>query len=268
MVQSRSVILWALAICCPFYAQSQILRVDKNHLESDSAGYRTLTADINYSLDNRSVSATEKLVYSRLSSRVDMLYVTKKQAFILVNSIEYFKGSNSTPFSTGYAHFRINFRRQHPVSLETYAQIQYDGVRRMRLRNLLGGGFRFTVADKENVDIHMGTGLMYERETWRETEGDPASDFHKALLKTSSYVGLELNLADHSQFTLWGLHQMGYDQAEAIFRNRYAGEAVLSFHITKRLTWINRFSYFYDVRPVIPINQAYFQLVNGLRIQL
>jgi hypothetical protein len=268
MVQSRSVIFWALTIFCSLCAQSQILRVDKNHLESDSAGYRTLSADINYSLDNRSVSPTEKLVYSRLSSRVDMLYVTKKQAYILVNSIEYFKGSNSTPFSTGYAHFRINFRRQHPVSLETYAQIQYDGVRRMRLRNLLGGGFRFTVADKDNVDLHMGTGLMYEQEKWREVEGDPASDFQKVLLKTSSYVGLEFDLADHSQFTLWGLHQMGYDQGEAIFRNRYAGEAVLSFHITKRLTWINRFSYFYDVHPLIPINQTYFQLVNGLRIQL
>lgn len=268
MTQFRSGIFWVLIFLYPMYAQSQILRVDKNHLESDSAGYRTLSADINYSLDNRSISPTEKLVYSRLSSRVDMLYVTRKQAYILVNSIEYFKGTNSTPFSTGYAHFRINFRRKHPVSLETYAQIQYDGVRRMRLRNLAGGGFRFTIADKDNIDIHMGTGLMYEMEKWRKTEGDPTTDFQKEMIKTSSYVGLELDLADHSQFTLWGLHQMGYDQADEIFRNRYAGEAVLSFHITKRLTWINRFSYFYDVKPLIPINQAYFQLVNGLRIQL
>lgn len=246
----------------------QILRVDKNHLESDSAGYRTINADISYSLDNRSISPTEKVVYSRLSSRIDLLYVTKRQAFILANSLEYFKSTRATPFSTGFTHFRVNFRRKHPVSTELYTQFQYDGVRRMRLRNLVGGGLRITLVDKKNADIHFGTGLMYETEKWRETDGDPNTDFYKYLLKNSSYVGMEINLSNHSVFTLWGLFQTGYDKPEALWRTRYAGEATLNFHITKRLTWVNRFSYFYDVYPIIAINPDYFQLVNALRITL
>jgi len=245
---------------------AQILRVDKNHLESDSAGYFSLFAEASFSMDNRSISPSEKLVYTRLNSKADLLYVSKHHAYILINSIEYQSSSQATPFSTGYTHFRVNFLRQHKISLESYAQIQYDEVRRMRSRTLGGGGLRFTAIDKEGIDIHVGTGLMYELEKWREIENDPSSDFYKEMIKSSSYIGVEFTLSQQVRLNLWGLHQAGYDAADAISRNRYAAEASFNFIISKRIVWLNRFSYCYDVQPVIPINPAFYQLMNGLRI--
>jgi Protein of unknown function, DUF481 len=247
-------------------AHSQILRVDKNHLESDSAGYFALSAEANFSLDNRSVSPDEKLVYTRLSSKADVLFVSKRHAYILINSIEYQSSSNATPFSTGYTHFRINFRRQHTLSYETYAQLQYDEVRRMRMRTLAGGGIRFTAIDEDGVDIHIGSGVMYEVEKWREIENDPTSDFYKEMPKLSNYLGVEFTLSKHVDLNLWGLYQVGYDSQDDITRNRYALEASLNFIVSKRVIWINRFTYFYDAQPVIPINPAFYQIVNGLRI--
>lgn len=246
---------------------SQILRVDKNHLESDSSGYFNGNADANFSFDNRSISPSEKLVYTRLSSRMDLLYVSRNTAYILVNSIEYFKSTNATPFSTGYVHGRVNFFRKREVSAEVYGQVQYDGVRRMRLRELIGAGARITLVDKENIDVHFGSGLMFEAEKWRAVEGDPASDFVKRMPKLSTYTGVEFDLTNQTQLTFWGLNQIGYDTTDELLRNRYAGEATFNFKVTKRVTWVNRFSYFYDVHPVIPINQAYFQLVNGVKLQ-
>jgi Protein of unknown function, DUF481 len=248
-------------------AQGQVLRVDKNHLESDSAGYFTLSAEANFSLDNRSVSPDEKVVYSRLSSMADLLYVSKHHAYILINSIEYQSSTNETPFSTGYTHFRINFRRQHKLSYETYAQIQYDEVRRMRLRIMAGGGIRFTVIDKEGVDIHLGSGVMYEMEKWREIENDPSSDFYKEMPKLSNYLGIEFVLTKQVNLNLWGMYQTGYDSPDDIIRNRYAAEASLNFIMSKRVIWMNRFTYYYDAQPVIPINPAFYQITNGLRIK-
>lgn len=244
----------------------QILRVDKNHLESDSAGYFTLAAEAIFSLDNRSISPTEKLVFTRLHSKADLLYVSKRHAYILINSIEYQSSTNSTPFSTGYTHFRVNFRRQHKLSYETYSQLQYDEIRRMKLRILAGGGFRFTVIDKEGVDIHLGTGLMYEVEKWQEIENDPSSDFYKKIPKFSNYLGVEFTLSKHMKLNLWGLYQTGNDTEDNMRRNRYAAEASLNFIISRRVVWLNRFGYFYDAQPVIPINPAFYQLMNGLRI--
>jgi Protein of unknown function, DUF481 len=263
----RSRIALAILFLLSYHpAQSQILRVDKNHLESDSAGYFALYAEANFSLDNRSVSPDEKLVYTRLSSKADVLYVSKRHAYILINSIEYQSSTNATPFSTGYTHFRINFRRQHKISYETYAQIQYDEVRRMELRMLAGGGIRFTAIDQEGVDIHLGSGAMYEVERWREIENDPSSDFYKEMPKLSNYLGVEFTLSKHVNLNLWGLYQVGYDSQDDITRNRYAIEASLNFKLSKRLIWINRFTYFYDAQPVIPINPAFYQIINGLRI--
>ena len=257
-------LITSIAITLP--TMGQILRVDKSHLESDSAGYFALSAEAIFSLDNRSVSPTEKLVYTRLYSKADLLYVSKQNAYILINSIEYQSSTNAPPFSTGYTHFRINFRRQHKLSYETYAQLQYDEIRRMRLRTLAGGGLRFTAIDKEGVDIHVGTGLMYEVEKWQAVENDPASMLYKEIPKLSNYLGVEFTLSKHVKLNLWGLYQTGYDTEDNLRRNRYAAEASLNFIVSKRVVWINRFAYFYDAQPVIPINPAFYQLMNGLRI--
>ena len=261
---------FSLNILLFFFAtevQAQILRVDKNHLNSDSSGYFTTNFNLNFSLDSRSVAPSEQLVFVRLTSRTDLLYVSKNTAYIFACSIDYFKSGDTRPFSTGYGHVRINFFRKHIVSLETYGQTQYDEVRRLRLRNLAGIGARITPIDKAKVDIHLGSGVMYEMEKWREVEDDPTSDFKKNIPKVSSYIGIDFVLSNSSELTLWGLHQIGFDNQDDIFRSRYAGEATLNLHITKRITWTNRFSYYYDAQPVIPINHAYFQLTNGLLIK-
>lgn len=249
-----------------FLACGQILRVDKNHLESDTAGYFTFTANINFTLDNRSITPEEKLVYTRLSTKGDLLYVSENHAYILVNSVEYVSSSNATPFSTGFSHFRVNFRRQHALSFETYAQVQYDEVRRMRFRLLGGGGVRYTFIDEEGFDAHLGSGLMYEYEKWSETEEINSPHIYKTIPKSSNYLGIEFLLSKHVKLDLWGLYQLGYDMEEKIYRNRYAAEVALNFIIGRRLTWINRFTYFYDAQPVIAINPAYYQVMNGLSI--
>jgi hypothetical protein len=259
------IFLFAAFVLFANIVHSQILRVDKSHLESDSSGFFDGNITANYSLDNRSISPTEKLVYTRLSMRSDLLYVAENTAFIFINSIEYYKSTNTTPFSTGYVHGRVNILRRRKVSYEFYGQIQYDEVRRMRLRELLGGGARITVLDKKNVDIHLGTGIMMEWEKWRAIESDPSSDIYKRIPKASSYLGVDFKISKNAELNLWGLNQIGYDSKSDLVRNRYAAEASLNIKITEKLTWTNRFNYFYDVRPIIPINQAYFQVANGLK---
>lgn len=256
-----------LVFLLAFQGNAQILRVDKNHLNSDSSGYFTGFVNFNFSLDSRSVAPSEQLVFTRLTARTDLLYVSKNTAYIFVSSIDYMKSGDAAPFSTGYGHLRINFFRKRVVSLETYAQTQYDEVRRLRLRNLVGVGARITAIDKAKVDIHLGTGVMYEMEKWRKVEDDPTSDFQKNIPKASSYIGIDFWLSKNSELTLWGLHQIGYDNEDDITRSRYAGEVTLNLQISKRFSWTNRFTYFYDAQPVIPINHAYFQLTNGLLIK-
>jgi hypothetical protein len=262
----KYLILFILLLAFAMHSSSQILRVDKNHLESDSAGYFKFDADINFTLDNRSITPEEQLVYTRLSTKGDLLYVSKRHAYILINSIEYVSSTNAIPFSTGFSHFRINFRREHALSLETYTQVQYDEVRRLRFRFLGGGGLRYTFIDEEGIDVHLGTGLMYEYEKWSETEEVNSPHIYKAIPKSSNYIGLEFLLSKHVKLDLWGLYQVGYDWEDSTYRNRYAAEASLNFIIGRRLTWVNRFIYHYDAQPIIPINPAYYQIMNGVRI--
>ncbi len=263
----RRVLLFILVINF-LQPNAQILRVDKNHLESDSAGYFASVVEGSYSLDNRSLSQSQKLIYQRLNFKSDLLYVAKKHAYIWVNGLDIISSTNAQKFSTGFTHFRINFRRKHKLSQEVYLQFQYDEQRRMKLRTFAGGGIRYTLVDRPGADVHFGSGLMYEIETWQATEGVRSSEFNKYIPKISNYVGTEFELSQHVKFYLWGLHQTGWDQEAGIRRTRFAGDATFNIIMTRKITWINRFSYFYDVHPVISINPSYYTIMNGLRITL
>ena len=151
----RRVLLFILVINF-LQLNAQILRVDKNHLESDSAGYFASVVEGSYSLDNRSLSQSQKLIYQRLNFKSDLLYVAKKHAYIWVNGLDIISSTNTQKFSTGFTHFRINFRRKHKLSQEVYLQFQYDEQRRMKLRTFAGGGIRYTIVDRPGADVHFG----------------------------------------------------------------------------------------------------------------
>lgn len=108
--------------------------------------------------------------------------------------------------------------------------------------------------------------ILRMEEKWRATENDPSSDFYNKMTKLSNYIGVEFTLSKYIKLNLWGSYQTGYDRDDDLIRNRYAAEASLNFVMSKRVIWINRFAYFYDAQPVIAINPAFYQLMNGLRI--
>jgi hypothetical protein len=58
----------------------------------------------------------------------------------------------------------------------------------------------------------------------------------------------------------------GYDTDADYFRNRFFTEVNLTFRISRRLSWINRFNLQYDARPLIEINPGAYALFSGLRI--
>lgn len=62
---------------------------------------------------------------------------------------------------------------------EAFAQVERDEFTRLSFRGLLGGGLRFTLAEKEgHVALHLGTGAYLTRETLEKRAGlsDDGSD--------------------------------------------------------------------------------------------
>lgn len=257
------ILLLTILTFLSLFCRSQILKIDKGEIDSDSANYLLGNINLDFNINNRSTTADEQVTFIGLNGQADLVYVGKENAFILLNNVNYFKSTGGPLISTGYTHFRINFLRKRTLSYETFTQIQYDDGRRMPLRRLAGGGIRWKVTESEKSELHLGTGAMYEYEEWRPIESE--STITKEIWKNSSYIGFQTSLNKTIKFNGIAYYQGGYDHESDLFRSRFSGDFSLSFSITGNLAFTASFTSQYEDRPIIRINNWVYSYTNGLK---
>lgn len=257
-------LLLAFTLLLPNIANAQILKVDKEDIDSDSVNYWMGSINLDFNVNNRSTTATEEVIFRGLVAHGDLVYLSKNNAYILINTLNYFKSTGGPLISTGYAHLRINFSRRKKLSYEIFSQIQYDDGRRMPYRFLTGGGLRLNIKQKEKLKLHAGVGVMIESERWKSLEND-SPDIEKNILKNSSYLSGQFILNEHVNFDLIGYFQGGHDTDSDLFRSRLSADAILNVKVTKRLAFVTNFAIQYEDRPIIPINNLVYSLTNGLK---
>lgn len=107
--------------------------------------------------------------------------------FLGVIKGEYFKqkenGETSEIENKGLLHFRYT----HPLSyfyVEGYLQNEFDDLRKLENRQLIGGGVRFDIDNSSFFDsLFIGSGLMYEKEVY-----NLESLKVQSILKNSNYL--------------------------------------------------------------------------------
>ncbi|MEM6522897.1 MAG: hypothetical protein AAF693_03855 [Bacteroidota bacterium] len=256
--------IFAMMLIFHLNSFSQILKVDKQDIDSDSVDYWMGSVSFDFNVNNRSTTETEEVTFRGLVAHGDLVHLSDNNAYILINTINYFRSTGGSLISTGYAHFRINFLRKKKLSYETFIQVQYDDGRRMPYRFLSGGGLRFNLNKNDEFKLHAGIGAMIETERWKSI-GNESELIERNILKNSSYLSSQITFNDFVSFDLIAYYQGGYDSKSDLFRSRISGDAFLKVKVTERLSFTTNFSLQYEDRPVIPINNLIYSLTNGLK---
>lgn len=247
-----------------FSAQSQILKVHKGNIDTDSSKYFLGNIALNFNLNNQSGSAEENIHFRGLTTSADLVYVGKEHAYIMINNINYIKSTGGPLISNGYVHLRTNLLRKNKLSYEIFTQIQYDNGRNLSLRYLLGGGIRYRLIKREKSRLYYGLGLMQELEEWLPFE-ENASLIEKNITKVSTYLGGKVDLTETIELQVVMFYQSGYDLDSELYRNRVNGDVQLSIHVIGKLDFIVSFTAQYEDDPIIPVNNFVYALRNGLK---
>ncbi len=252
-----------LTILC-YSGHSQILKVHKGNIDTDSAQYFMGNVALNFNLNNKSGSAEDNVQYRGLFASSDLIYVAEKHAYILITDIDYIKSTGGPLISNGYAHLRANLLRKKKLSYEIFGQVQYDNGRNLSLRTLAGAGIRLRLISKEKNRLHYGLGVMYEQEEWRPFDG--SAQIKKDIPKVSTYLGGKVALSETVDLQIISFYQTGYDTESQLVRNRINGDFQLSMDVIGKLDFIVNFRIQYEDKPIIPINRYVYSLSNGLKL--
>ncbi|MCB0487686.1 MAG: DUF481 domain-containing protein [Cyclobacteriaceae bacterium] len=244
-------------------SEGQILKVDKGSLLLDSSKITIGNLGLNFNVHNRSATAEEEITFVGLTATSDIVYLSKKHAYISINNIHYNKATGGPLSSNGYSHLRANFLRKRMFSYETFLQVQYDDGRNMPFRFLIGGGLRLRLLESAGTTLHFGLGAMHETERWKSfVDGDPIIE--KNIIKTSDYIGITTKLSEQVNLHLIAYYQGGMDMQDDVFRNRISGDFQFQIMITDRLSMTTSFSCQYEDKPIIPIKKTVYSVTNGL----
>ncbi len=229
---------------------AQILNFNKGVLQNDSLKWLGQVS-VFFTYINQEVSV------ANMGYNIDVIHKLKKHSIMAISKLNFAASDKELLLSDGYTHIRGVFFRTSKISTEIFGQIQYNAIRGLNQRSLLGAGFRLRLYDKHRYGVLFGSAIMHEWENW----SNEVQAVHNKLWKNSSYLAIFGDVNSHFHFNLISYYQARFDN---FFQPRVSVEVNLNLNITTKLVFTSNFTMAYDRAPVININNSTYKFKNGI----
>lgn len=178
-------------------------------------------------------------------------------------SADYGEASGATTVARWLAHARYNYRVNALVALEALAQAQHDRFRRLEVRDLYGGGLRFSLYNENDAELFAGTTYLFEHETLNSVPGSPLTN--DVWHRSSNYLGYNVKVASMVESNAVTYVQPRWDKPSDF---RVLSEAFLTVTITKILAARVGGSFWYDSDPPFGVGRFDAEIKNSLIVKL
>ncbi|MGB3616959.1 MAG: DUF481 domain-containing protein [Catalinimonas sp.] len=262
MKQLFRTLVFVGALCTATVSQAQILNIEKNRLQKDTARVWLGTTSVTANYRRQQVEVFDLVWVANAA------YLSRRHNYMFITHANFVRVAGDNVISDAYSHGRINFVHKKPVSYEVFAQYQYDRARGLLARALAGGGLRLKLADGKKATLVLGPGVMWEREDWRLPDGVEGpmgrDEVNNDFVKSTTY--LSLRWEPREGFAVNGI---AYYQArfDTFFRPRLSGDIAATYKLNEWLAFTSRLSGQYDDAPVVAIERVNILYSNGIQVR-
>lgn len=253
-------ILAVVSLSVTTVSRAQILNAEAFQSQNEpTQKWRGQTA-FGFNLDKQA-----SLIYSMFTD-VDVSYRIKDKSLLSASRLRVTGNGDDLLLNGGFVHFRLRDNTGKLLLLEHYTQYQWDGVRGLKNRYLLGSNIRQRLQHDTLGSLYAGFGAFYEFEQWgfgavpRERRPLNLTDVSKHLLKFNVYLRFFRQIAPNLRFGSTFYYQA---RPEYFFKDyRLAGNLELIFQVNRNFEFRLNYDGIYDTAPIVPIDKFYFTLAN------
>lgn len=244
-------------LCAPTAAEAGIHNVQSILATEADEG---LSGAISGSADWR----TGNVEYLFLSATPLARYRSGKHLIIGITRADHKTSAGNKIISRTFEHLRYRNQVTKRLLGEVFAQHQYDAIKRLRLRALVGGGPKVDLIDSKQFGLGVGVAYMLEYE---ELQEDGSADDGQTQLqhRGSTYLVGHYEIDEKVQLveTLYFQPRLtnGRD-------NRILNESQITVKLTDKLSFSTAFSLAYDSRPPNTIKRLDTALKSSLTLEL
>lgn len=231
---------------------AQIINVESARKSTDTAGWEG-----SLSLSGAYLNIGTPIWNFTASS--DLQYKKQRHLAMFLTDWSLVQSKNNDFNNALYLHLRYNFKVNSVLRLEAFTQYQFNKIKRIDSRYLVGGGPRLKLLENNFSRIYFGSLIMAERE--KQNNG---IDAVVRLVRSSNYLSFTLFRDDLLKFYSTTYYQPSF----SLWKNyRILSEEIFEFKITEILTFTNKMRYSYESFPVLDAPKSTFQFSFGLKLE-
>lgn len=254
----RSLLFLALLFVAP--AHAQILNAEAFQSQNEPTEKWSGQTSFGLNLDKQ-----RTLIYSAFID-TDLSYRIGDYSILTASRMRVTGTGEDLLLNGGFVHFRLRDNTGKLLLLEHYTQYQWDGVRGLKSRYLLGSNLRQRLQHDDKGSLYAGFGAFFEHELWgygavpNDRRPETLTDVNMNLLKFNAYFRFFRKITPSLRIASTFYYQA---RPEYFFNDfRLAGNFSLVFPVTKKLEFNFSYDGIYDTAPIVPIELFYFTLSN------
>lgn len=250
MAKKYYVLFFILIFCSFQFSMAQVVNIEKKRKGNKEGFSGNLGLGFFFTDNGKKIS--------QLKNIIDLQYDRKAHTLILLNDLNLMRVDNENLVNAGFQHLRYNYtvRDSSFFTYEAFFQHQYNPIKLLNRRLLLGTGPRFRFVDSRKAGLFIGILGMYEIEQLSDSLFT-----ENRIFRMSSYLTFNWEILDNLHF-----NNISYFQpALSDFHNfRFSMESSFRLKITNGLSFKTGIQANYDSRPPEKIQKLFYFWENEL----
>lgn len=233
---------------------AQIVSIDKRRTKNPNKGFQ---GDVNLGLNF--VHTTTDMM--QLMSRFKLQYNDNDNTYLFSSDISFSKVDEERNVNNGGLMFKYNYWVPDKIIIaEAFYQYQYNRVKQLKHRHVMGGGPRFNIADKEKFSLFLVAYTIYLNELFETSDYER----RKSLVKFSSMLSTDWQMSPNASLSHSTYYEPDYSDPADF---RIWSETKFNVKITKMFSFALYLRFDYDNLVPPEVDQLFYTINNSFSLK-
>ncbi len=233
-----------------FNLSAQLVNIEKSRKEAKPGFQGEIAMNLMLTQNTKQIFET--------GTSAHLQYHKNRHTLLLLNTISFMRVEGDNLINNGFQHFRYNYSLGEGfTTVELFTQHQYNSIRLLQRRFLLGGGPRFRIFENDNLGVYIAPLVMFEQELLNDENTTQTNKFKGDLYVSTTYA-----IDERINFSHTTYYQPDFARMKEY---RLSSETGLEMNFNDSFAFLVTFNLAYDSHPPIDIPELFYTLKNGIK---
>ena len=244
-------LLMSIGLLLSLGSVAQIVSMDERKTKNPEKGLQgEVNLSLNFTHNNQDIIQT--------GNKLKLQYNDSLNTYLFSSDLNFSAVNGQRNINQGSFGLVYNYKVPDKIiSAEAIYQYEYNRVKKLKHRNILGGGPRFKVADKKAFKLSMVAYSIYLNEIYEKSDN---IENRKSLVKFSSMLTMSIKISDDASFKHLTYYEPDYSDPNDY---RIWSESNFKMKINTRFSFSLNFRVDYDSVTPSGVDNMYYALRNS-----